>query len=243
MPTVSAANNSAADILNNRRIFFALLLPHAAEADYHYEELDRNGCDQVKFWDQESFNKWFRDHGKAGGRTPRGELSKKLYFLENEDGELIGKNEINLMRNSLKRIFSAIKEHMPDMAKKWLQMSTEFHDMVYLELRLRFPQYLCLCENNWKACEFAKNCIRNWSRNRSKKGKTESDDERESDRDSGTHEDHRGSAASSSKRRLDEENLDSASAVKKAKTTKAIPVKDPLWVSPILDGFAEIFFL
>jgi hypothetical protein len=33
------------------------------------------------------------------------------------------------MRNSLKHIFSAIKEHMPDMAKKWLQMSTEFHDI------------------------------------------------------------------------------------------------------------------
>ncbi|KAF8325708.1 hypothetical protein F5887DRAFT_1085311 [Amanita rubescens] len=229
--TASAANNSAADILNNRRIFFASLLPRAAEADYHYEELDRDEFDQVEFWDQESFNKWFRDDGKAGGPTARGELSKKLYFLENEDGERIGKNEINLMRNSLKRVFSAIKEHMPDMAKKWLQMSTEFHDMVYLELRLQFPDYLCLCENNWKAREFAKNCIRNWSRNRSKKGKTGSDDEGESD--SGTREDHRGRAtgsvaASSSKRRLDEENLDeSAFAAKKAKTTKAIAVKDP----------------
>ena len=79
-----------------------------------------------------------------------------------------------------------------------------------------------------------KNWIRNWSRNRSKKVKTGSDDEGESD--SGNQEDHRNQAstsvmASSSKRRLEEENLDSTSVTKKAKTTlKATkPVKDPLF--------------
>ncbi|KIL62032.1 hypothetical protein M378DRAFT_807627 [Amanita muscaria Koide BX008] len=234
VPTV--VNNSAADILNNRRTFFASLLPHTAAADNQYKELDCNEYDQVKFWDQDTFNKWFRDFGKTGGPTPRGQLSKKLYFLEDEEGELIGQNEISAMRRALKRIFSMVKEHIPDMAKKWLQMSTEFHEMVYIELRLLFPQYLSLCKNNWKACEFAKNCIRNWSRNRSKKGKTGSDDECESDIGPGNHEDHHDRASrsiaiavSSSKRRLEEENLNSASAAKKAKVATAnLPVKDPL---------------
>jgi hypothetical protein len=242
--TASVSNNSTADILNSRRRFFATLLPHAAAADYKYEELDCDEYDEVKFWDQDSFNKWFCDLGKTGSPTPHGQLSKKLYFLEDEDGERIDQNEISAMRRALKHLFSMIKEHIPDMTAKWLQMSSEFHDMVYLELHLLFPQYLSLCKNNWKACEFAKNCIRNWSHNHSKKGKTASDDKSEDQgRDHGQASGSVG--GSSSKRRLKEaENLDSASAAKKAKTvTKAKPVNlDPLWVSMSLNSVAEFFF-
>ena len=155
--TESVANNSTADILNNHHRFIALLLPHAAAAHYKYKELDCDEYNEVKYWDQDSFNKWFQNHGKTSSPTPCGQLSKKLYFLENEDGEVIRSNEINAMRNTLVCIFSSIKEHIPGMLKKWLKNPMEFHDMIYIEMQILFLDCFTLCKNDWKACKFAKN--------------------------------------------------------------------------------------
>ena len=47
--TESVTNNSTADILNNCCRFFASLLPHAAAADYKYEELDHDKYNDVKY--------------------------------------------------------------------------------------------------------------------------------------------------------------------------------------------------
>ncbi|KAM6496333.1 hypothetical protein JOM56_009039 [Amanita muscaria] len=198
-------------------------------AKNRYEELDQDVYGEVKYWKQDTFNKWFQKYGKNGGPTSRGQLSKKLYFLENEDGELIENNEISAMRKALVRIFSSVKEHIPSMLKNWLKTSIEFHDMVCIEMRILFPDYFTLCENNWKAQEFVKNWFRNWNRDRAKKGNEDNDDnekEREDNRADGS------GGPSSSKRPLLEENgLQPARVTKKAKVVQS---RDPFASTKII---------
>ncbi|KAM6490211.1 hypothetical protein JOM56_014188 [Amanita muscaria] len=235
IPLASVSNNSAADILDNRRKFFAVLLPHAASANSQYTELDPADYDNVQYWDQELFNTWFNKYGKKSGPTPRGHLSKKLYFLEDENGNLISNNEASAMRKFLERKFSVIKDHMPDMLNGWLKKPTEFHDMVYLELRLLFPGVFQLCENNWKGCEFTKNWYRNWSRDRLKKGIKVEDDDNEDDDDEREDQAVAGESAftPSTKRQLvPEEELTATKKVKTSssvdvKKTKSVRIKDP----------------
>ncbi|KIL56027.1 hypothetical protein M378DRAFT_547775 [Amanita muscaria Koide BX008] len=235
IPLASVSNTSAADILDNRRKFFAVLLPHAASANSQYTELDPADYANVQYWDQELFNTWFNKYGKKSGPTPRGHLSKKLYFLEDENGNLISNNEASAMRKFLERKFSVIKDHMPDMLNGWLKKPTEFHDMVYLELRLLFPGVFQLCENNWKACEFTKNWYRNWSRDRSKKGIKVEDDDNEDDNDEREDQAVAGESAftPSTKRQLvPEEELTATKKVKTSssvdvKKTKSVRIKDP----------------
>ncbi len=220
--TTSAANGSAADILASRRKFFAQLLPHAAATDNQYQELDQHEYGEVQYWTQDAFNKWFQKHGKNSGPTPRGQLSKKLYFLENEDGELIENNETSAMRNALVRIFSTIKEHIPGMLKNWLKNLTEFHDMICIEMRMLFPDYFTLCENNWKAHKFVKNWFRNWNRDRAKKGNEDDNDNDEREDDQAG----RSGAPSLPKRRLVEEN--EPQPARTMKKVKLVQSRDPL---------------
>lgn len=222
----SLANSSAADVFANRRKFFAHLLPNAAAADNRYEELDQDEYGEVKYWKQDTFNKWFQKYGKNGGPTERGQLSKKLYFLENEHGELIENNEISAMRKALVRIFSSVKEHIPSMLKTWLKNSIEFHDMICIEMRILFPDYFTLCENNWKAQEFVKNWFRNWNRDRAKKGNEDDDDDKKGREDNQA--DGSGRPSSSKRPMVEENESQPARAVKKAKIVQSRDARDPL---------------
>ncbi|KIL59402.1 hypothetical protein M378DRAFT_169329 [Amanita muscaria Koide BX008] len=96
-------------------------------------------------------------------------------------------------------------------------------------MRILFPDYFTLCENNWKAQEFVKNWFRNWNRDRAKKGNEDNDDdekEREDNRADGS------GGQSSSKRPLLEENgLQPARVAKKAKVVQS---RDPFASTKII---------
>jgi hypothetical protein len=112
---------------------------------------------------------------KAGGKTRRRELSKKLYFLESIDGQLLPTIWINNIRRVVRSIFTHIRQKLPTaLVQKWSHADIELQNLLFAELSHQFDEFR-YCEDNWKAHTFISIWYGNWNRDRTneKKVKTE----------------------------------------------------------------------
>jgi hypothetical protein len=179
-PEANIGSNShgAESALAKRAAVFPLIFPRgmayrdiqpAKQADYPL----------IKYWDEGSFREWFEVNGKSTGQKSRDQLGKKLYFLEDEEGQLLSKTRISNLREFTKGIFIKLRDNIPSaLVKSWSHADFEYQQIFYAELRHYFPE-LGYCTSNWKARQFTSIFYSDWKRERPAKGKkkVESDDE------------------------------------------------------------------
>ena len=175
--TGSVARDSGS-ALARRALVFPLIFPIGM--DYHkMPQLRQDDHPLVKYWDEGSFREWFEANGRSSGQKSRDQLGKKLYFLEDEEGELLSKTRIRNLREFTKGIFIKLRDNIPSaLVKSWSHADFEYQQIFYAELRHYFPE-LGYCTNNWKARQFISTFYSDWKRERPAKGKkrAESDDE------------------------------------------------------------------
>ncbi|KAM6489112.1 hypothetical protein JOM56_015426 [Amanita muscaria] len=87
----------------------------------------------VKYWSEETFREWYETNG--GGPTPTGELSKKLYFLEDGSGQLLAKKRVDHVRRRTKGIFDTIRSELKELlGDTWTHADYEFQKLLYAQL-------------------------------------------------------------------------------------------------------------
>lgn len=172
-PTMNRPSHGTSDV-TKRAALFQVIFPNASKDTSRLTTLDEDEYPNVRFWHQDSFKEWYEKHGK-GGKTHRGELSKKLYFLESMDGQLLQTIRINNIRRVVKSIFTHIRQKLPSaLVQKWGHADIELQSLLYAELSHQFDEFR-YCEDNWKVRTFVSIWYGNWNRDRSndKKAKTE----------------------------------------------------------------------
>ncbi|KIL55195.1 hypothetical protein M378DRAFT_18162 [Amanita muscaria Koide BX008] len=102
----------------------------------------------VKYWSEETFREWYETNG--GGPTPTGELSKKLYFLEDGSGQLLAKKHVDHVCRRTKGIFDTIRSELKELlGDTWTHADYEFQKLLYAQLCHEFPEFV-YCDDNWK---------------------------------------------------------------------------------------------
>ncbi|KAM6500223.1 hypothetical protein JOM56_003237 [Amanita muscaria] len=135
----------------------------------------------VKYWSEETFREWYETNG--GGPTPTGELSKKLYFLEDGSGQLLAKKRVDHVRRRTKGIFDTIRSELKELlGDTWTHADYEFQKLLYAQLCHEFPEFV-YCDDNWKIRSYLSHWYGQWNRPRNRNRDAQVDVKKEKDSD------------------------------------------------------------
>ncbi|KAF8333695.1 hypothetical protein F5887DRAFT_675077 [Amanita rubescens] len=172
LDALNVGTNDPAQAIIRRNAFLKYAFPLA----HNHENIILNQQDYpaVKFWTAESFRSWLSQQSKGEKRVHHGEMSKKDYFLEDRNGNLVHYSTILSIRQYLRDAFARVKHQMPGLlAPSCGRVDQALLNAICHELRIMHPQ-LALCAHDWKVLDLLSRWYSHW--NKKRPGRAEGED-------------------------------------------------------------------